>query len=144
MRGLRLLLWLPLFLALTACPPGGKDADDTGPSDPDVDDDGDGFTENDGDCDDDDSDIYPWDRDEDGIDEGCGWLVSAGGNHNCGVKTDGSIVCWGKNDDGQCDPPDGSFQPVSAGGEHTCGVKTDGSVACWGLNDDGQCDVPKP
>jgi len=29
MRVFRLLLWLPLFLTLTACPPGGKDSDDT-------------------------------------------------------------------------------------------------------------------
>ena len=30
MRGLRLLFWLPLFVTLTACPPSGKDSDDTG------------------------------------------------------------------------------------------------------------------
>ena len=53
---------------------------------------------------------------------------------SCGVKTDGSVACWGlDNRDGQSTPPAGSFVSVSAGGsEHSCGVKTDGSVACWG------------
>ena len=80
--------------------------------------------------------------------------VSAGVSHSCGVKTDGSVKCWGSNFQGQSTPPDGSFSSVSAGWYHTCGVRTDGSVAddgenhtcgvrtdnsvqCWGLNDDG-------
>ena len=59
--------------------------------------------------------------------------VSAGYGHSCGVKTDGSVVCWGSgfDDIGQASPLGGSFASVSAGWE-TCGVKTDGSVACWG------------
>ena len=68
--------------------------------------------------------------------------VSAGGGHTCGVKINGSVACWGSNEDlfgdllGQSTPPDGSFVSVSAGDDHTCGVKIDGSVACWGSNED--------
>ena len=62
--------------------------------------------------------------------------VSAGGIHTCGVKTDGSVACWGYDDSGQATPPAGEFASVSAGGSHTCGVMTDGAVACWG--------APKP
>jgi len=52
MRGLRLLLWLPLFLTLTACPPDGKDADDTGgEADADTDADSDTDTDTDADTD---------------------------------------------------------------------------------------------
>jgi hypothetical protein len=64
--------------------------------------------------------------------------VSAGGYHTCGVKDDESIVCWGKDLDGQSTPPAGSFQQVSAGLRHTCGVKTDGSIVCWGSDDYGK------
>ena len=60
--------------------------------------------------------------------------VSAGGGHNCALKTDSSIICWGRNDHGQATPPVGNFQQVSAGGRHTCGLKIDGSVVCWGSN----------
>ena len=31
--------------------------------------------------------------------------VSVGGNHMCGLKTDGSILCWGSNFFGQLAPP---------------------------------------
>ena len=67
--------------------------------------------------------------------------VSAGNSHNCGVKTDGSVACWGSsNNGGELTPPSGSFASVSAAGlDYTCGVKTDGSVACWGYDyDDGR------
>src|SRR5262245_27776175 len=63
--------------------------------------------------------------------------ISAGGFHTCGVKTDGTLACWG-----QATPPGGTFTQVSAGFAHTCGVKTDGTLACWGANGDGQATPP--
>ena len=68
--------------------------------------------------------------------------VSAGVYHNCGVKTDGSVACWGSNDEGQTTPPGGSFSSVSASRFHTCGVKTGDSVACWGSDNEGQATPP--
>ncbi len=68
--------------------------------------------------------------------------VSAGASHNCGVKTDGSVACWGQDLFGEGTPPAGEFISVSAGGPHTCGVKTDGSVACWGDDTLGQATPP--
>ena len=69
--------------------------------------------------------------------------VSAGGAHTCGVKTDGTLACWGWNKYGRATPPAGSFSQVSAGGAYTCGLKTDGTVACWGNNEYGQATPPK-
>ena len=68
--------------------------------------------------------------------------VSAGESHTCGVKSDGSVVCWGNDEDGWATPPAGSFVSVSTGWFHTCGVRSDGSVACWGDNGDGQATPP--
>ena len=68
--------------------------------------------------------------------------VSAGIRHTCGVKTGGSVVCCGQNDEGQATPPAGPFSSASAGLGHTCGLKTDRSVACWGQNDEGQATPP--
>ena len=60
--------------------------------------------------------------------------VSAGAYHTCGVKADGTVVCWGVNEDGRATPPPGQFLSLSAGGSHTCGVRIGGSVECWGSN----------
>ena len=68
--------------------------------------------------------------------------VSAGSHYTCGVRTDGSIVCWGSGEEGRATPPAGEFLSVSAGHYHTCGVREDGSVACWGLNRSGQATPP--
>ena len=70
--------------------------------------------------------------------------VSAGGDHSCGLRTDGIIVCWGDNEFGQLDASDGSFSAVSAGYEHSCGLRTDETIVCWGHNSRGQLDAPDP
>ena len=68
--------------------------------------------------------------------------VSAGGKHSCGLSTDGTITCWGNDDDGQANAPSGSFKAVSVGEEHSCGLSTGGTITCWGYNDDGQTNEP--
>ena len=74
--------------------------------------------------------------------------VAAGAFHTCGLKVDGSTVCWGTNrhqdgkNGGQANPPDGSFQQLSAGAWHTCGVKTNGRIVCWGNNEYEQTTSP--
>ncbi|MDE0606163.1 MAG: RCC1 domain-containing protein, partial [Acidimicrobiaceae bacterium] len=55
---------------------------------------------------------------------------------------DDTITCWGDNDDGQADPPTGTFKAVTAGWSHSCGLRTDDTITCWGDNDDGQADPP--
>ena len=60
--------------------------------------------------------------------------ISAGVYHTCGVRADGSILCWGENHFGQADAPGGAFSSVSGGLDHTCGVRIDGTVVCWGSN----------
>ena len=54
--------------------------------------------------------------------------------HTCGMRTNGTVACWGDNAIGQATPPAGTFTAVSAGGDHTCGVRTNGTLACWGDN----------
>ena len=63
--------------------------------------------------------------------------LSVGGRHNCGLREDGSIFCWGDNSEGQSDARSGSFIQVSAGFFHNCGVREDWSVECWGATDFG-------
>ena len=74
-------------------------------------------------------------------------IVSANHFHTCGIKTDGSVQCWGAGtttdncypgyfgfyECGQSSPPSGLFMDISAGNQHTCGIKIDGTVQCWGV-----------
>jgi len=68
--------------------------------------------------------------------------VSAGGEHSCGIKTDNTLTCWGRNEDGETDGPGGAFTTVSTGYKYSCGVKTDNTVACWGITGGRQTDAP--
>ena len=53
-------------------------------------------------------------------------------------------VCWGNNNNGQCNVPVGlgTITAIAAGYAHSVAVKSDGSVVCWGSNDFGQCNPP--
>ena len=69
--------------------------------------------------------------------------ISLGGSFDCGLRTDGTLACWGYNGEGEATPPSGHFSQVCAGANHTCAIKTDGAVACWGYNANGQATPPQ-
>jgi hypothetical protein len=82
--------------------------------------------------------------------------VAAGGSHSCARKSDGSVWCWGANDNGQLgdgtltssDSPvrvrnpagDGWLEALSIGADDatSCAVLPTHDVACWGSNSNGQ------
>ena len=68
--------------------------------------------------------------------------VSSGGFFSCGLRTNGTITCWGQNIDGQAEPPAGIYTAVSAGGQHACGIHINGATTCWGFNQFTQADPP--
>ena len=56
-------------------------------------------------------------------------LLSAGYSHTVGLKSDGTVVAVGDNDEGQCDVASWKdIVAVSAGERHTVGPKSDGTV----------------
>jgi alpha-tubulin suppressor-like RCC1 family protein len=73
--------------------------------------------------------------------------VSAGQGHTCGLRTDGSLWCWGRNSPpllgqpmgtpGQLKLParvgtDTDWAQVLATQSSTCALKTNGTLWCWG------------
>ena len=49
----------------------------------------------------------------------------------CGLRTDGTVTCWG-NERGPESAPAGVFAALSAGGWQSCGLRPDGVIGCWG------------
>ena len=69
--------------------------------------------------------------------------LAAGEHHTCGLRVDGSGVCWGSDQYGQSSPPSGDkFTSIVAGAYHTCGLRVDGSGVCWGSDQYGQSSPP--
>lgn len=92
--------------------------------------------------------------------------VTAGSQHTCGLKADGTVFCWGLNYWGQlgtgsttgpdlCTSAEGqppitpcaqapvqatglAFTKIEAFGHTTCGIVADGRLFCWGYNENGQ------
>ena len=75
--------------------------------------------------------------------------VSAGGDHSCGLRTDGTLACWGRNTQSppfNVAPPGTLHRPSTpATPRARPGVarsRTDGDLACWGYNSFGRGNPP--
>lgn len=81
--------------------------------------------------------------------------IDAGAKHTCGIRSDGTAWCWGRNQYGQLGASvhlgtdtatpapvqvgsATSWSRIAAGADHTCAVRTDGTAWCWGSNFTGQ------
>ena len=81
------------------------------------------------------------------------WVsISAGYNHTCGVRGNGTAWCWGESDFGQLgdgqntvdrsrpvqvhtdtgSPGWSDWVSISAGGANSCGIRSGNSAWCWG------------
>lgn len=60
--------------------------------------------------------------------------VAVGGSHLLALKSDGTVVAWGSNFNGQATVPAGlsGVIAVAAGGDHSLALKSDGTVVAWG------------
>lgn len=58
--------------------------------------------------------------------------IAAGTHHTCALRLDGSVACWGRDDDGEASPPAGTFDRVFAGDGFSCAHSYSGALACWG------------
>lgn len=70
--------------------------------------------------------------------------LDAGTYHNCALRDDNSIECWGRNDYDQASAPNGyHYTQVAAGLYHSCALTQSGAIECWGRNRYGQTTVPE-
>ena len=70
--------------------------------------------------------------------------IAAGWGHNLALKSDGTVLAWGRNDYGQSAVPAGlsDVVAIAAGGQHSLALKSDGTVVAWGDNTFGQTALP--
>ena len=80
--------------------------------------------------------------------------ISAGTYHACALLDNGSVSCWGRNEDGQIGigstvspqsspvtallPSGRTATQVECGAYHACALLDNSSISCWGQNEDGQ------
>lgn len=75
---------------------------------------------------------------------GDGQSVAAGGDHNCGVRANGHVDCWGRDwvdifhiNQGSVAGPNastGTFTQAVAAPGMTCALTVAGKVTCWGAD----------
>lgn len=90
------------------------------------------------------------------VDDGGDWdVLSTDTFHTCGIRTDGTLWCWGRNAEGQLGLGDASLTAevptqigtdadwarVAVGRFSTCAQKRDGRVLCAGANRSGELGV---
>jgi alpha-tubulin suppressor-like RCC1 family protein len=82
--------------------------------------------------------------------------VDAGANHTCAIAADGTLLCWGRNQEGQLGVGDQSdrlsptqvgtdtdWSFVSGGDTHSCAIRgAEGALYCWGTNLNGEVGDP--
>ncbi|MEC7179127.1 MAG: hypothetical protein VXW28_07515, partial [Candidatus Thermoplasmatota archaeon] len=79
--------------------------------------------------------------------------LAMGRYHSCAIFDDGSIQCWGFNNQGQLGdgtttdsttpvavslPAGSTATALALGSFHSCAILDDGSAMCWGYNGDGE------
>ncbi len=58
--------------------------------------------------------------------------VAAGIEFTCGLRAEGRVECWGRDNLGQSSPPGGDYTDISVTTDYACGLRADGGVTCWG------------
>jgi hypothetical protein len=61
----------------------------------------------------------------------------------CAIRTDNTLVCWGRDEMAQATPPTGTFKRVAVSSKRGCAIRTDNTLACWGTYT-GETAYPPP
>ena len=71
-----------------------------------------------------------------------GQVIDVGFYHTVGLRSDGTVLACGRNEEGQCAVDSWrDITAVAAGAYHTVGLRSDGTVVACGRNTENQCDV---
>ena len=74
-------------------------------------------------------------------------MVNSNTHHNCAVRVDGEVHCWGEGASSPAgttfeslyaDIPEGPFVDVQVGYRHACALRASGEMLCWGGGSGGE------
>ena len=70
--------------------------------------------------------------------------IAAGYDFSLALKSDGTVVAWGDNQNGESMVPGNltGVMAIAAGDHHSLALKSDGTVVAWGDNNYGESTVP--
>lgn len=69
--------------------------------------------------------------------------VAVGTYATCGLRTDRSVLCWGKTSPFITTAGDrGPLSSLAVGNDFACGLRLNDTVACWGRGDRGETNAP--
>ena len=70
--------------------------------------------------------------------------IEAGADFVIMLRSDGRVLAWGDNGNGQCEVVAGltEVMDIKAGSAHCLALRANGEVVAWGFNAYGQCAVP--
>jgi alpha-tubulin suppressor-like RCC1 family protein len=70
--------------------------------------------------------------------------IAAGLRHGLGLRSDGTVIAWGRDNEGQCTVPAGLGNVVAvAAGDQSIALLESGSIVAWGGNQNGQFCIPQ-
>ena len=72
-------------------------------------------------------------------------LLATGALHSCGIRSGGSLWCWGSSQNGVLGTGSAlggpaqvgtstNWETIDASNNRTCGTRSDGTAWCWGLD----------
>jgi hypothetical protein len=68
--------------------------------------------------------------------------ISSGPDHSCFLDREDNVVCWGRSDASQSQPPPLPLAAVSCSDYTCCGLSSTGAAVCWGSNVFGKASPP--
>ena len=62
--------------------------------------------------------------------------------HTCGLKSDGTLACWGSTSGGRTPAPAGTYSALAINLNTSCAIGSGGALTCWGPNTYNQATPP--
>ena len=70
--------------------------------------------------------------------------IAAGDKVQCGLQTDGRVICRGGGGATWWHPPPpAAYRQITVGADYACGLRRDGTIACWGASHQEK-NIPPP
>ena len=71
-------------------------------------------------------------------------MLTAGYQHTCGLRPDGTVLCFGAGSAVDADAPTFALTAIDAGAYQTCGITRERGIVCWGRDNERNAGAAGP